>query len=256
MTQPLDPVAVKAKPRPEWPYLLPMGVFMAFIFLGSQAKSLFPWAYIGRTFVVGALLIWLWPRLKVTIRWTHLWLGFIVGVVGTIQWIGMESLLVHFVGRGGFSLSLIQLVSNIDDHYNYPAAFENPAMLWTFLIIRLLGPVLVVPLMEELFWRDWLWRTVAAHKGDGDYNSVPVGVYDTKAFWLVPIFFAMVHVQFLTAIVWALLIAWLLVRTKSLGACIVAHATTNLLLGLWILATWKLIPADKVPFGIPHWFFW
>ena len=51
----------------------------------------------------------------------------------------------------------------------------------------------------------------------------------------VPLAFAMVHVQFLTAIVWALLIAWLLVRTKSLGACIVAHAVTNLLLGVYVL---------------------
>ena len=66
----------------------------------------------------------------------------------------------------------------------------------------------------------------------------------------------LLHALVITSIVWALLIAWLLVRTKSLGACIVAHATTNLLLGLWILATWKLIPLDKVPFGTPHWFFW
>ncbi len=256
MTQPLDYAFVKPKPRPEWPYLLPMGVFMAFIFLGSQAKMLFPWAYVGRTVVVGGLLIWLWPRLKVTIRWTHLWLGFLVGVAGTVQWIGMESLLVHLFGRGGYTLVMVQLVSNVDEHFDYPNAFSNPALLWAFLAVRLLGPVLVVPIMEELFWRDWLWRTAASYEEDGDFNSVPVGVYEWKAFWLVPVAFAMVHVQFLTAIVWALMIAWLLWKTKSLGACIVAHATTNLLLGLWILATWKLIPPEKVPFGVPHWFFW
>ena len=33
----------------------------------------------------------------------------------------------------------------------------------------------------------------------------------------------------------ALMISWLLVRTKSLGACIVAHAVTNLLLGIYVL---------------------
>lgn len=256
MTQPLEYEPAKAKPRPEWPYLLPMGVFMGFIFLGSQAKWLFPWAYIGRTFVVGALLIWLWPRLKVTIRWTHLPLGVLVGIVGTVQWIGMECLLVKLFGTKGFSLAVLQLVSDIENHYDYPAAFESPAMLWTFLTVRLLGPVLVVPIMEELFWRDWLWRTFASYDKDGDFNSVPVGVYEWKAVWILPLAFALVHVQFLTAIVWALLIAWLLVKTKSLGACIVAHATTNLLLGLWILATWKLLPPEKVPFGIPHWFFW
>jgi uncharacterized protein len=254
MVQSCDPNTAPSSTRKldEWPYLLPMGVFMGFIFIGTFHKALFPWAYIGRTFVVAALLVWLWPRFT-KIRWTHLPLGLLVGVVGTVQWVGMESLLVHLIGRQGFNLSLVQLVSNVDSYYDYPAAFESQGMLWFFLVVRLLGPVLVVPIMEELFWRDWLWRTFA---GDGDFEQVEVGTYHPKAFWLVPIIFAMVHVQFLTAIVWGLLIAWLLVRTKSLGACIVAHATTNLLLGLWVLATWKLIPVEKVPFGVPHWFFW
>ena len=246
---PLEPPPTRAH-APEWPYLLPMGVFMAFIFIGGLAKWLFPWAYVGRTLVVGALLVWLWPRLRRDVRWTHLPLGVVVGIVGTIQWIGMELLLVRLVGRGGFNLSLVQLVSNVDTYYDYPASFSSPAMLWTFLAVRLLGPVLVVPIMEELFWRDWLWRTVAS---DGDYQSVPVGTYETKAFWLVPLAFAMVHVQFLTAIVWALLIAWLLVRTRSIGACIVAHGVTNFLLGAWVLGTWKL---GIRPMGYSQWFFW
>ena len=45
------------------------------------------------------------------------------------------------------------------------------------------------------------------------------------------------------AIVWGLLIAVLLVRTRSLGACIVAHAVTNFLLGAYVLYT-------------REWFFW
>ena len=229
-----------------------MGVFMAFIFVGGFASWLYPWAYIGRTFVVGGLLLWLWPRYT-KVRWTHLPLGVLVGIVGTVQWIGMECLLVKLVGRGGFNLAVLQLVSNVDNHYDYPAAFQSPAMLLGISRRATAGPVLVVPFMEELFWRDWLWRTLAT---DGDFSSAPIGVKHPKSIWLLPLAFAMVHVQFLTAIMWALLIAWLLLRTKSIGACIVAHATTNLLLGVWVLATWKLIPLERVPFGVPHWFFW
>jgi CAAX prenyl protease-like protein len=254
MSQPPANATTSPKPsNPEWPYLLPMGVFMAFIFLGGLDKWLYPWAYIGRTIVVAVLLVWVWPRVKRDIKWTHLPLGVVVGVVGTFQWIGMELGLMKLFGTGGLHLSMLQFVSNIENSYDYPGAFESKAMLYTFLAIRLLGPVLVVPIMEELFWRDWLWRTIAS---DGDYESAPIGGYEKKAVWLLPLAFALVHVQFLTAIVWALLIAWLLLRTKSLGACIVAHATTNLLLGLWVLATWKWIPLEKVPFHTPHWFFW
>ena len=55
--------------------------------------------------------------------------------------------------------------------------------------------------------------------------------------------FATVHGHWWpTAIVWGLMVAGLLVYTKSLGACMVAHATTNLLLGLYVLRyhAWSL----------------
>jgi len=39
----------------------------------------------------------------------------------------------------------------------------------------------------------------------------------------------------LSAVVWGLMIAALLVYTKSLGACIIAHAVTNLLLAIWVI---------------------
>ena len=71
-----------------------------------------------------------------------------------------------------------------------------------------------------------------------------VGEWDPKAFVIIPLIFAVVHGNWwLTAIVWALMIGGLLVYTRSLGACIIAHATTNLLLGLYVLYT-------------KQWFFW
>jgi membrane protease YdiL (CAAX protease family) len=53
----------------------------------------------------------------------------------------------------------------------------------------------------------------------------------------VTLAFAAVHIQWMTAIVWGSMIALLLVRTRSLGACIIAHAVTNLLLGVYVLYT-------------------
>lgn len=242
------------KPEPDWPLWAPMAVFMVFVTIpGLVDQRLFPYAYVARTIVCGAMIVWLWKRFT-DIRWTHLGLGVLVGVVGLVQWVGMECLLVKLVGEQGYSFGPIQLVSNIREHFEYEemAARAHPAWFWSFLLIRFLGPVLVVPVVEELFWRNWLWRTLAS---PNDIRLMKVGEYDPISVYVVAVLFAFVHVQFLTAIVWALLIAWLLWKTKSLGACIVAHAVTNLLLGMWVLATWKF-PGDWVPFGIPHWFFW
>jgi hypothetical protein len=47
----------------------------------------------------------------------------------------------------------------------------------------------------------------------------------------------------MTAIGWGLMIAALLVYTRSLGACIIAHGVTNLLLGGYVLYT-------------KSWYFW
>jgi CAAX prenyl protease-like protein len=109
-----------------------------------------------------------------------------------------------------------------------------PAVVWTFIAIRWGCASLVVPVMEELFWRDFLWRTIAA---PADFKLAQVGERDTKAFWLVALAFSTVHIQWITAIIWGLLIGWLLIRTRSLGACIVAHGVTNFLLGIYVLYT-------------------
>jgi hypothetical protein len=112
--------------------------------------------------------------------------------------------------------------------------------MWSFIIIRWLGASLVVPVMEELFWRDYLWRTILA---PNDFKLAAVGEWDWKPFVFVSLLFATVHVQWATAIVWGFMIAALLAYTRSLGACIIAHGVTNLLLGGYVLFT-------------KNWYFW
>ncbi len=235
--QPLD-----YQPRPPrsahdfdfWAYLIPMAIFMAFTTIGSQWKQLYPLSYVLKSLIVPVALIVLWPRYT-KIRWNYWWLGIIVGIAGVVQWVGMEKLLMSQSW-----LSWTRMIGDIRSEQFPYDHFMSSVSGWSFIAIRLAGSSLVVPFMEELFWRDFLWRNIAS---PNDFRLMPVGEYDRSAFWLVPLFFAMVHVQWLTAIVWALMIAVLLVRTRSLGACIIAHGVTNLLLGLYVLYTHE-------------WFFW
>ena len=101
--------------------------------------------------------------------------------------------------------------------------------------MRMATAALLVPVMEELFWRDFLWRTIIA---PNDFKLAQVGEWDWKAFVGVSLFFATVHGNWwLTSIIWAMMIGWLLVRTRSLGACIIAHGVTNFLLAIYVLYT-------------------
>jgi uncharacterized protein len=205
-------------------YILPMAVFLLFTQLGVWWPKLYPFTYIVKTLVVAILLMVLWKHYT-KIRWNHWWLGILVGIIGVVQWVGMENLLRHYWP------DYPKLASA--DPYD-PTTIASPMLQMSFIAVRWLGAALLVPVMEELFWRDYLWRQIAA---PNDFKMVPVGEPDYKAFFIVAIVFSFVHIQWMTAIVWGLLIGWLLLRTRSLGACIIAHGVTNFLLGAWVLYT-------------------
>jgi CAAX prenyl protease-like protein len=218
-----------------WAYVIPMAIFMALTWLGTQSKQWYPACYVAKTVLAALALYILWPKFT-PVRWNHWWLGIIVGVVGTVQWIGMEKLLMSQPW-----LFWTRMISDVQAKAYVPhEQIESAGLMWSFILIRWAGASLVVPVMEELFWRDLLWRNIIA---PNDFKLAQVGEYDRNAFWIVPAIFAAVHVQWLTAIVWGLLIALLLVRTRSLGACMIAHGVTNFLLGAYVLYT-------------REWFFW
>ena len=221
---PATDVPARPRVRDDVAYLLPMGTFLAFVQVGALWKELYPVAYVARTVIVAALLF-NFRRHFTKIRWDYWWLGAALGVVGIFQWVGMQ----------------LWLQGHLPQFFKPPAAEDlfNPLALrpawlvWPFVAVRLAGAVLVVPVMEELFWRDFAWRQIVA---PNDFKLARVGEWDWKAFVIIPLIFALVHDNWwLTAVVWAFMIGGLLLYTKSLGACIVMHAVTNLLLGVYVL---------------------
>jgi CAAX prenyl protease-like protein len=210
--------------RDDLAYLLPMATFLVFTQLSSWWPKYYPALYTAKTVVVAGMLVVLW-RHYTKIRWNYWWLGLIFGVIGIFQWVPMQLWLQqHFE---------FFRPSDPDKVFNPLRDIASPQLRWAFIGVRLAGAVLVVPVMEELFWRDFLWRQVIA---PNDFKLAEVGEWDWKAFLAVSALFAVVHGNWwLTSIVWAMLAGLLLVMTRSLGACIVMHATTNLLLGAYVL---------------------
>ena len=108
----------------------------------------------------------------------------------------------------------------------------------SFVAVRLIELTLIVPIMEEVFWRGFLARYLIAD----DFENVPQGVFTRFSFLVVTVAFASVHVEILAAIAWCILVNLLYRKTANLWACIVMHAVTNGLLAGYILATgnWHL----------------
>ena len=104
--------------------------------------------------------------------------------------------------------------------------------------LRLASLALVVPVMEELFWRSFLMRWLDAPAfafADPRRTSL-------RAFVLVAVLFALEHDQWLAGLIAGIVYNGLYVRTGRLWVPIAAHAVTNGALGVWILSTqaWHL----------------
>jgi uncharacterized protein len=107
---------------------------------------------------------------------------------------------------------------------------RNVAFLW----IRAAGSTLLVPVIEELFWRGWLMRWLI----DREFQKVPLGTYLPSAFWMTAILFASEHGPYWeVGLAAGVIYNWWMIRTRRLGDCILAHAVTNGALAVYVVTT-------------------
>jgi CAAX prenyl protease-like protein len=101
-----------------------------------------------------------------------------------------------------------------------------------FLAVRTLNCLLVVPVVEELFWRGWLMRWMV----DTRFLNVPLGACVPQAFWLTALLFGAEHGPYWeVGILAGIAYNWWIIRTRSLADCMLAHAVTNGLLSAFVL---------------------
>lgn len=205
-----------------------MAAFVLFLALASlvrkPAGSLWLsspefWVYPLQTLVCGGLLIWGWSTYG-PFRRNGLGFALLVGAVVFLLWIAPQQFF-HLAPRiSGF---------------NPERLAEQPALYWTTVCLRLARLVVVVPLVEEIFWRGFLLRYLISE----DFEKVPFGTFTPASFAVVTVAFALSHAipDWPAALITGALYNFIAYRTKNLAACVAAHALTNLALGLWILAT-------------------
>ncbi len=203
---------------PALPFVAPFILFMIFLMGEGWAPNQHYLIYVPKTICVGAVILWFWRSLP-TLTPKAPAMSVLIGIAGVVLWIGLDPWLVHYdqplIGRNPFQL--------------YP-----PVEAWILFSFRLLGIAVVVPIMEELFWRGFLMRWLIKE----DFTTVPLGTYTALSFWVTTAFFAAEHGPEwpLGAIVGLIYGAWF-IRTKSLGSVMLAHGVTNLLLALYCLVT-------------------
>ena len=93
--------------------------------------------------------------------------------------------------------------------------------------------MLVVPLMEELFWRGFLIRWLI----NEDFKRVPIGAFTWSSFFITTVLFGAEHHEWLAGVICGGLYNWLLYARRNLVSCVIAHVVSNAALAAWVLTT-------------------
>ena len=189
------------------------------ITLGETARI---WLYAPRVAVVAALLL-AFRRHYVEIdsrdllKLRHALISIGIGVVVFALWIKMDWTLSSQAAPPGFD----------------PRVLGNVLERWGMTAVRCVGAVLVVPIMEELFWRSFLLRYLI----DSDFMSVAVGRLTWFSLFATTLLFGLEHHYLFAGMMAGVLFSLVYYWTRSIAHCILCHAVANLGLAIYVLTT-------------------
>jgi CAAX prenyl protease-like protein len=207
------------QPRPWLPYVAPMVLFLGLTYAEGGLPHLYVPLYIAKVVVVLAAMVFfrsVWKEITFDSKW--ILPSVIIGIALCAMWIGIEK---SFDYRHLGERSAFNPFSEID----------NPGMRAAFFAFRFFGLVLLVPVMEEIFWRSFLLRFITKP----DFQSLNVGEFSNNALLIGAALFGLAHPEWLPAVIFALAISLWLRYTKSLFAAIAVHVVTNLALGIYVV---------------------
>lgn len=115
----------------------------------------------------------------------------------------------------------------------YAPLDEGGALIMALVVVRIFGAAVVVPVMEELFWRSFIMRWLDSP----NFLAVAARSVTLRSLLFSSIAFGFEHGQWAAGIVAGLAYGWLYRASGRLWLPIVSHGLTNLLLGLWVVYT-------------------
>ncbi len=209
------------------PYVVPFAVFMGLLALQSQ----FPMPDLAdqcvRLVVLSGTLLWIArPAIDLRIR---SWGGSVlIGILVFVVWVAPDILAPAYRHHGLFE----NPVTGVGRGALSAGGRTDPLVL----ALRTLRAAVIVPIVEELFWRAWLMRWLISP----DFLKIPLGTYAPVSFWLVAILFASEHGSYWdVGLAAGVIYNWWMIRVKSLGDLILTHAVTNLCLSIYVIAAGK-----------------
>lgn len=205
---------------------LPFALYIIFLAVEGGVTNWAPsvdvrWLYPVKVGLVAVALLFFWRRytelspLRITL--SHLGLSILVGLVIWALWINLDAgwMLVGEPGKG------------------FTPTDTNGELDPILITFRILGAALIVPIMEELFWRSFIQRWI--HRPD--FIALDPAQIGVRALLIASALFAVEHHQWFAGLIAGLAYGGLYIYTRNLWAPILAHAVTNGVLGVYVITT-------------------
>jgi uncharacterized protein len=207
--------------------VLPFATFIALIVLSSIIERFAPELYESvryllypiRVFLTLAVLVWFWVVIEKFrpslggMNATSILLSMGVGIAVIALWIVIGPLL-----RIGTPSQLNPIP-------------QDPMLGMLWLITRFIGAVIVVPVIEELFWRSYLTRRIDSV----DVDSLKPKDMSWTAIFATSVVFGLEHQEVLAGVIAGIAFCWLYRRCGDLREAVLAHATANAILFFYVL---------------------
>ena len=230
----------------KYPWVVFLLPFIVFMLVGSleptEAKpggadiglaiayQYYPWVYTAKIALTTLSMLFVLPGYR-QFPFKVSALSVLVGVVGVVVWVGICKLNIERSILGPLGLEKIVDLGQRSGFDPFKE-IDSKAAAWSFLAIRFFGLAVVVAIIEEFFLRGFVMRFLVEH----DWWKVPFGKVNTAAVIAGTAVPMLMHpAELLAAAVWFSMVTWLMVRTRNIWDCVIAHATTNLLLGVYVV---------------------
>jgi CAAX prenyl protease-like protein len=216
------------------PAVLRVAPFVIFILLTTGQGEFGPaaayWFYLAKTIAGLGMILALRPFIA-EMRWAFSWEAVVVGMGVFVMWISISG---EWTTQNTLWIKLglthapetPRLIWNPNEQFG-----PGSALAWLFIVVRILGSTFIVPPLEEVFYRSFLYRYLAKQ----DFLSVPLNRFFPVPFLLTAAVFGLTHNEWISGILCGMIYQGLVIRKGRLGDAMTAHAITNFLLGVWVV---------------------
>jgi len=265
----LSPAEQQENSRAVLAHVLPFAIWLTMMVWFDDPT----WSYMARS--IGGLIMlaifrpWRWyPRLN----WKNIPLAVGVGVFILAVWVGFESPWMAEKAPAvteWYDRLLVEPLKPLKTRelYEIPLAAESPVVQeavalgdesmrtrlpfevieegehaglhpydprasgWLTFWIHMFGTSVIIAIIEEYFYRGFVYRWMQG----SPFFKLDAGVLNWPMLLLVSLFFSVSHLEWGAAIVCGICYGLLYIKTRDIWAAIIAHGTTNFLLGLYVI---------------------